>query len=250
MKHNLLLFCTFLITEYWVLNTAKSKDLATHGHTFKIQEPDLLKQIEGKLHHLKTRGKLAELNEGIIKKTQKAIHTPHPVAGIVKATKPRVFYYDPSISIPYDLRDQTGRIFQKAGTKINPLKFRSLPSPLIFIDGNDETQVSWVHKTYLSTNQGKDQRRANENIPTPPKIILISGSPFELMERWNQLAGSQLIGTPLVGHPVYFDQGGKLTKKLGIQHVPAVVTQENLRLRIEEVCLHAQKKKRQEEEPL
>jgi conjugal transfer pilus assembly protein TraW len=40
---------------------------------------------------------------------------------------------------------------------------------------------------------------------------------------------------------VYFDQGGMLTKKLGIQHVPASVTQEDLHLRIEEVPLSSQK---------
>jgi hypothetical protein len=34
---------------------------------------------------------------------------------------------------------------------------------------------------------------------------------------------------------VYFDQQGVLTKKLGIQHVPALVSQEELRLRIEEI---------------
>ena len=37
--------------------------------------------------------------------------------------------------------------------------------------------------------------------------------------------------------PVYFDQAGLLTKKLGIKHAPALVAQVGLRLRIEEFDL-------------
>ncbi len=33
--------------------------------------------------------------------------------------------------------------------------------------------------------------------------------------------------------PVYFDQHGRLIKKLGIAQVPALVTQEGMRLRID-----------------
>jgi conjugal transfer pilus assembly protein TraW len=37
--------------------------------------------------------------------------------------------------------------------------------------------------------------------------------------------------------PVYFDQQGSLIRRFGIRQVPALVSQEGLRLRIDEVAL-------------
>lgn len=215
---------TFLNTQHWILNAAcliiafqsntLAKDFGVQGHTFEIQEPDLLKQMENKLKGLERKGKLADLNERMVERTKKVLFYPQPVAGITKTTQARTFTYDPSIVVPYDLKDHEGRIFHRAGTKINPLHTRSLPSSLVFLDGEDKVQVDWVEKTYLQTHQH-------------PKIILTSGSPFQLMEQW----------THQDYPPVYFDQGGKLTKKLGIHHVPAVVVQEELKLKISEIVV-------------
>jgi conjugal transfer pilus assembly protein TraW len=36
--------------------------------------------------------------------------------------------------------------------------------------------------------------------------------------------------------PVYFDQQGALTRKLGITQVPALVSQEGLQLRVDELA--------------
>jgi conjugal transfer pilus assembly protein TraW len=47
--------------------------------------------------------------------------------------------------------------------------------------------------------------------------------------------GAPLLLSEELKVPVYFDQSGLLTKKLGIHHVPALVTQEGMRLRIEEI---------------
>ena len=37
--------------------------------------------------------------------------------------------------------------------------------------------------------------------------------------------------------PVYYDQQGRLTRRLGIKQVPALVSQEGLRLRIDELVV-------------
>ena len=216
---------TFLNTQHWILNTVLlltvalqshvlAKDFGVHGHSFEIQEPDLLKQMEYKLKRLEQEGKLDDLNDKMVQRTKKVLSHPQPVAGITKATQARTFTYDPSIIVPYDLKDHEGRIFHRAGTKINPLHTHSLPSSLVFLDGEDKAQVDWVEKTYLQ-------------IPQHPKIILTSGSPFQLMEQWEHQDYP----------PVYFDQGGKLTNKLGIRHVPAVVVQEGLKLKISEIVV-------------
>lgn len=216
---------TFLNTQHWILNTVLlltaalqshvlAKDFGVHGHAFEIQEPDLLKQMEYKLQRLEQEGKLAELNERMVQRTKMVLSHPQPVAGITKATQARTFTYDPSIVVPYDLKDHEGRVFHRAGTRINPLHTHSLSSSLVFLDGEDKAQVGWVEQTYLQASQRL-------------KIILTSGSPFQLMEQWKHQDYP----------PVYFDQGGKLTNKLGIRHVPAVVVQEGFKLKISEIVV-------------
>jgi conjugal transfer pilus assembly protein TraW len=78
---------------------------------------------------------------------------------------------------------------------------------LLFIDGRNDAQCGWALR------QCQAHPRA--------KVILVAGDPFALMDTWHR--------------PVYFDQGGQLTGKLGIRHVPARVTQGEMVLAIEEV---------------
>jgi conjugal transfer pilus assembly protein TraW len=52
-------------------------------------------------------------------------------------------------------------------------------------------------------------------------VILTGGSYLELMRQWKR--------------PVFYDQQGALTEKLGIRHVPALVSQEGNKLKIEEI---------------
>jgi conjugal transfer pilus assembly protein TraW len=208
MKQGSLILIAFLMTEYWKLNTAKAFSLGTHGHSFEILEPDLLKQIEHKLKALNEDGTLAEHEMKLMEKTKASVLRPQGVKGIAKAVEDRIFTYDPSLVVPYDLKDPQGRVFHKAGTRVNPLQYKSLSSALVFLDGEDLNQVAWAESIQAKQTS---------------KVILTSGAPFQLMEKWKV--------------PVYFDQGGMLTKKLGLRHVPALVVQEGLKLKISEVAL-------------
>lgn len=199
----LLLFCALTVAS-----PASSREFGTQGHTYAIKEPDLLQQITQKLMALDESGSLARHNRLMLEKAEKGIRRPAPVVDITKSTELREFFYDPSLTVPFDLKDHKGRVFHKKGTKVNPLKHISLSHSLIFIDGDDEQQVAWA-------SQKKKV-----------KIILVSGSPFGLMEAWNR--------------PIFFDQEGRLTSKLGIRQVPAVVSQEGLKLKISEVVLEGQ----------
>lgn len=53
------------------------------------------------------------------------------------------------------------------------------------------------------------------------KAILTAGSYLDLMKAWRT--------------PVYYDQQGVLTRRLGIEQVPALVSQEGKRLRVDEL---------------
>ncbi len=202
MKKILLLLCLISMN-------AESKHLGTFGHTFDIIEADLLEIIQQKLGILEKEGALAKHQTEIQERIQQQIKRPISVANIIKTKTPRVFIYDPSIKVPYDLKDHQGNIFVTAGTIVNPLDTHHLQQSLVFIDGDDQAQVDWA----LQEN----------NMNT--KIILINGEPFDLIDKYEQA--------------FYYDQGGKLVEKFGIYQVPARVSQENKSLKVEEILIEA-----------
>ena len=104
--------------------------------------------------------------------------------------------------------DADGKLLVPPGTTVNPLDTVSLSQALLFIDARDTAQVKRA-SGILDERGGK------------VKVILTGGSYLDLMRRWKR--------------PVFFDQQGTLTDKLGIRHVPALVTQDGKRLKIEEI---------------
>ena len=196
-----------LFLTLFIASKVFAKRLGTFGETFSIIEEDLLEAIQAKLNNLAATGSMLEHQTKIQNMIMAEVHQPTPVAGLIKTKTVKVFWYDPSIKVPYDLRDHRGQIFVVKDTKVNPLDFQQLRNGLVFIDGNDKSQVAWAKA--LSKNH---------------KIILVNGSPFKFMEQ----------------HKItcYFDQGGKLIKKFGIKQIPAKVIQDGKQLKIEEVLLN------------
>ena len=189
---------------------ARAEDLGTIGPTYAIEEPHLLTAIEQQLRAKQASGELARLEAEAKRRIVDAIEHPAPLPGITRAERPRSFYFDPSIVVSENITDAKGNILVAAGTRQNPLAVVSLSKHLLFFDGRDQAQVAWARDA-VARFEGK------------VKPILVAGSYLALMQRW------QL--------PVYFDQQGALTRKLGITHVPALVSQEGLRLRIDELPL-------------
>jgi conjugal transfer pilus assembly protein TraW len=186
-------------------------DLGVYGEVFPIQEKSLLEVIQTKLLVLKESGALETHQKAIAAKTKEKVMHPEPVEGVHKTTEPRSFSYDPSITVPYDLRDHQGQVFHHKGTKVNPLDTHAF-TPFLFVDGDDPDQVAWAVKEHqLAINNHK------------PKIILVNGAPFDLSKE--------------IELPVYFDQSGALVKKFGIGQVPARVSQQDKLLLIEELIL-------------
>jgi len=187
---------------------ARAQDLGVIGPVYPIAEPSLLEVILSKLREGETTGVLARLQRDTQAKVKRGIEQPAPIDRITKTTKARSFYYDPSIVVPYAIADADGKVIVAPGTKVNPLDTVSLSKALLFIDARDAAQVGRA-RGILDERGGK------------VKVILTGGSYLELMRRWKR--------------PVFFDQQGTLTDKLGIRHVPALVSQEGKRLRIDEI---------------
>lgn len=190
------------------INSSEAKDLGVHGVLHSIDEKDPIELIQQKLKKMEKNGEFAKHNLHIQKRTKESVERPSPVKGISKATKNRTFTYDPTFTVAKDIKDHKGRVIHAKGTKINPLETVTMTENLIFIDADDEEQKEWIL-----------EQLKKEKI----KLILVKGAPLSFSED--------------LKIPVYFDQGGTLVKQLGIERVPAVVSQEGKHLSIEEIAL-------------
>ncbi|MFU7501028.1 MAG: hypothetical protein ACJBCI_05065 [Candidatus Tisiphia sp.] len=104
---------------------------------------------------------------------------------------------------------------------MNPLDYMSWDGKLVFIDGRDETQISWVKDNYLEEILSNQEHAKNASNSDGIKIVLTGGRPLELERE--------------IGSPIYFDQAGELTRKFNINYVPAIIEQEGKYLKVTEI---------------
>ena len=183
-----------------------AKDLGVWGEVWPIEESDLLVQFETTLKDLGATGELARMNEEARLRARERLEAPPPVPGILPATEPRTWLYDPAIIVQEDVIGPGGSLIARAGTRIEPLAHRPMTWTLLFIDGTRDVEVQWALAQV-----------------TPTRIILLAGRPFDLARRH--------------GRAFYFDQGGTLTERFGLEATPARIRQEDLKLRITEFPL-------------
>lgn len=200
------------IVGYLFLQSIAAKELGglnlgTFGALFPVEENNLIEVIQARLAKLQQEGTLDMHQRNIQQKIQKQVGRPTPVEGIIHTVEPRTFTFDPSITVTSDLKDHQGKIFYHKGERVNPLKLRELTKPLLFIDGDVPEHITWAFSILKSHPLAK--------------VILVKGAPLQMMQD--------------LGITVYFDQFGKITHKLGITQVPAIVRQDGLLLKIEEV---------------
>lgn len=189
---------------------ALAGDLGTHGQTFDIAERDILEMISEQLKRAEASGRMGQLQEEFKRRVQAKVERPNPVPGLVRTVEPRSWLFDPSIIVPQDFSDHRGRVFARAGQRINPLeRLPGFDRILIFLDGDDATQVDWA---VGQLREGGEHR---------VRLILTKGAPMELMRRRRV--------------QFYFDQEAKLSTHFGIRQVPARVEKDGDKLRISEV---------------
>ncbi len=186
-------------STFFISSVGALVDHGVYGKLFPIEEEDLLVYLNGQMAD---RG--AEGLDRVQKRMVSRVKSRSAVLACLDCRSDRVFYFDPSVAVQRDIKDEKGRVVIPKGTRVNPLDQHSLGEELLFFDGDNPKQVAWAEQ-----NRGK--------------WILVSGSPFDLEEE--------------KGRAVYFDQSGLLVRKLGIEAVPARVSQEGRRLRIEELAL-------------
>lgn len=205
---------TFLVAMLVALGStavvAADKGVERVGPTYDIKEPDMLDEIMARMKEKQDSGEALRLQKEAAERAKVRMFNPKPVPGISNATKNRVFYYDPTVVVQQDIVGPDGRIIVPRGTRANPLDVQDFGDPMFFFDARDPKQV----KKALSLIQ----QYKGGVMP-----VLTGGSFVDLMKKWKR--------------KVYYDQTGFITKKLGITHVPALVTQNGNRLQIEEFAL-------------
>ncbi len=191
----------------WALG-AQATNLGTIGPTYPVAEKNLLDVIMARLRAKEASGELKRHEQEARDRAAYAVNNPRPVDGLRRARAARTFYFDPTFTLQSNVVDSTGAVLFPAGTRKNPLEVVSLSKHLLFFDARDPGQVARA-------------RELIEHYEGKVKPILVGGSYLDLMKRWNK--------------PVFYDQDGTLVRKFGIAAVPAIVSQEGQRLRIDEV---------------
>ena len=197
----------FAAATCWALG-AQAANLGTIGPTYPVAEKNLLDVIMARLRAKEASGELKRHEQEARDRAAYAVNNPRPVDGLRRAQAARTFYFDPTFTLQSNVVDGTGAVLFPAGTRKNPLEVVSLSKHLLFFDARDPGQVARAREL-IEHYQGK------------VKPILVGGSYLDLMKRWNK--------------PVFYDQDGTLVRKFGIVAVPAIVSQEGQRLRIDEV---------------
>ena len=187
---------------------AHAEEIGVVGPTYDIAEPDLLEVIQSRLGRMEKAGELARKQGEYRDRVVGAIEKPKPVPGLKATAAKRTYFVDPTWTLDRDIRGADGAFLFARGLKVNPLDHVSLREKLVFFDGRDRRQVSFARQLL------RNQDRA-------VKPILVAGEPLNLMRDWKR--------------QVFYDQGGTLVRRLGIHQVPAVVTQDGKRLRVDEV---------------
>lgn len=187
---------------------ARAEALGAIGPTYPIAEQSLLEVIMARLREKERTGELKKFEDLARERATKAVMSPTPVPGLHRVEAARTFYFDPTFTLDRNIVDERGSLLFQAGTRKNPLDVISLSKHLLFFDARDPRQVARAREL-IELYHGK------------VKPILVGGSYMDLMKAWNR--------------PVYYDQDGVLVRKLGIKAVPAIVSQEGARLRIDEV---------------
>ena len=185
-----------------------AEDLGTIGPTYAISETHLLAFIGQRLREKERSGELARLADQARARGIETVTHPPPVPGIKPTETARTFYFDPSFTLDRNILDAQGHLLFAAGMRKNPLEVVSLSKRLLFFDARDRRQVARARELMFAD-------------PGRVKPILTAGSYLDLMKAWRV--------------PVYYDQQGLLTRRFGIAQVPALVSQEGARLRIDEL---------------
>lgn len=190
-----------LIIIYLFSTVSYALNLGVVGSTFPIAEQSLIEFLYKKINLEEEQNKLKlELIE--------SANRPKPL-NLARINHTKTHFYKPIIVLKNDLLGANGEVLFKKGAVINALSSMSAYAPnWLFLDADDKAQMLFAKRILKQ----KDT-----------KVILTKG---EISKTEQELL-----------YKIYFDQGGAITSKLKIEHVPALVTREKDALKIREIAI-------------
>lgn len=189
-------------------NLALASDLGVVGPTYDIVERDLIEVMKDRFRRLEQTGEMRKLEDRYKAKVVEAVERPRPIQGITPTQTARTYFVDPTWTLDRNVLDEKGQVLFPAGTRVNPLDYAPMTQTLLFFDQRERSQVAFA-KRFLAEAKAR------------VKPILIGGEPLKLMRQWKR--------------EVFYDQGGVLSRKFLLQQVPALITQDGNRLRVDEI---------------
>ena len=193
------LLMTFCVAGGAAASGAPSRNVIL-GQTFPIAEPDALTEIQDAAKARDWRSWMRK--------------TPRDYAAFASVTLPAASrstsrLFDPTYTLPMDLRDGSGKVLFPKGTKVNVYERLKLKMPGRFIViSPGEASLRWLDE--VAKPAGAD------------KILLANGNVLETRVK--------------TGRTLYrLDE--RFVERFGVRAVPTIVTQEGTQLRVTEYAL-------------
>ena len=207
MRVVLLVILCLSLHQFLFARPSHAKDFGTYGALFPIHEQDVLELITSGFERLEEDGRLEEIKTGAQDLVKSRVERPNG-RHFPRATQSSSFTVDLTITLDRDLSDQNGRVFARAGTRINPMKYSRFSKRIVMIDGDDPDQITFALK------QGNE---------LDTLIVLTNGPSLELMRAH--------------GRRFWFDMDAQMSTKFGIRALPSVITRQDPLMLIEEIDL-------------
>jgi conjugal transfer pilus assembly protein TraW len=201
-----LLACLLYLSAFPACSLAS--DLGVVGPIYEIAERDLIEVMKERFRRLEQTGEMRKLEERYKAKVVEAVERPRPIPGITATQTARTFFVDPTWTLDRNVVDEKGQVLFPVGTRVNPLDYAPLTQTLLFFDQRERSQVAFA-KRFLADAKAR------------VKPILVGGEPLKLMRQWKR--------------EIFYDQGGALSRKFLLKQVPALITQDGNRLRVDEI---------------
>ncbi len=132
-----------------------------------------------------------------------------------KAKDDRIFYVDPTYTLPVDMVDAEGRIIYPKGFTFNPLDYVVFREKLVFINGNSVDEINWLKKQPLLYDYNT-------------LVIVTSGDVFKVSSLLNKVA---------------YRANDRIIERFKIQSTPTIVEAEKRYFVAKEVGIYGKQNK-------
>lgn len=184
-----ILFLTLLMMSTIAI---QAKNLGTLGKTYPIVEKNFIVFMKEKAALFFQSDQKSKLEKAMQREVQRKADRPTPAFHLTRTEHPKEYTVDPNIQWP-----------QKGS--INPFDQMTYSKMLVFIDGDDLSQMKWFDSFRKKALKEMFEHQSIRGY----HLILTNGSIQTNQDYFKTR--------------VFFDQGGKLAQYFHLEHVPVII---------------------------